>query len=60
MIAYFKEKIRGRLTVSGYHMPEKNHRNTLYGGEPCGFTLLFGDESSNIQSYRCGYQSESH
>ncbi len=32
----FKEKIRGRLTVSGYHMPEKNHRNTLYGGDRAG------------------------
>jgi len=32
----FSEKIRARLTLSGYHMPESNHRNTLYGGDRTG------------------------
>lgn len=32
----FSDKIRARLTLSGYHMPEGNHRNTLYGGDRTG------------------------
>jgi len=32
----FSDKIRARLTVSGYHMPESNHRSTLYFGDRTG------------------------
>ncbi len=32
----FQEDIRARLTVSGYHMPRKNHNNTLYYGDRAG------------------------
>lgn len=32
----FTENYRARLSVSGYHMPESNHRNTLYGGDRAG------------------------
>lgn len=32
----FSDKIRARITVSGYHMPESNHRNTLYFGDRTG------------------------
>jgi len=32
----FNDKIRARLTVSGYHMPESNHRSTLYFGDRTG------------------------
>lgn len=32
----FTENIRARLSVSGYHMPKNNHRNTLYGGDRTG------------------------
>ncbi len=32
----FREDIRARLTVSGYHMPGKNHNNTLYYGDRAG------------------------
>jgi hypothetical protein len=32
----FREDIRARLTVSGYHMPRKNHNNTLYYGDRTG------------------------
>lgn len=32
----FTDDIRARLTVSGYHMPEANHNNTLYGGDRAG------------------------
>ncbi|MBN2613188.1 MAG: hypothetical protein JXB00_16665 [Bacteroidales bacterium] len=31
-----KEDLRVRLTVSGYHTPENNHNNTLYGGDRTG------------------------
>jgi len=30
------ERIRVRFTVSGYHMPESNHRSTLYFGDRTG------------------------
>ena len=32
----FKEDLRARLTVSGYHMPKKNHNSTLYYGDRTG------------------------
>lgn len=31
-----QEDIRVRFTISGYHMPEANHNNTLYGGDRTG------------------------
>ncbi|MEJ5303383.1 MAG: hypothetical protein HPY80_09305 [Bacteroidales bacterium] len=30
------ESLRTRLSLSGFHMPEANHRNTLYGGDRTG------------------------
>ncbi|MDK2910934.1 MAG: hypothetical protein PWR20_2502 [Bacteroidales bacterium] len=30
------ESLRTRLSLSGFHMPEANHRNTLYGGDRAG------------------------
>ncbi|MFO7658976.1 MAG: hypothetical protein R6W78_18095 [Bacteroidales bacterium] len=32
----FREDLRLRLTLSGYHTPKKNHNNTLYGGDRAG------------------------
>jgi hypothetical protein len=32
----FADDIRARLTVSGYHMPKKNHNSTLYYGDRTG------------------------
>lgn len=31
-----KDDFRTRFTLSGYHMPSANHRNTLYGGDRTG------------------------
>ncbi len=31
-----QDEIRARLTVSGYHMPSRNHNSTLYGGDRTG------------------------
>ncbi|MBN2481306.1 MAG: hypothetical protein JXB19_06175 [Bacteroidales bacterium] len=31
-----RSDIRTRLTVSGYHMPARNHNSTLYGGDRAG------------------------
>ncbi|MBN1158618.1 MAG: hypothetical protein JXA61_04495 [Bacteroidales bacterium] len=30
------DELRTRLTVSGYHMPARNHNNSLYGGDRTG------------------------
>ncbi len=38
----FTENYRARLSVSGYHMPESNHRNTLYGGDRAGSRYYLG------------------
>lgn len=32
----FNDDLRGRLTVSGFHLPEKNHNGTLYNGDRAG------------------------
>jgi hypothetical protein len=32
----FQDDLRARLTASGYHIPEKNHNNTLYYGDRAG------------------------
>jgi hypothetical protein len=32
----FSDDVMARLMVSGYHMPKKNHNNTLYGGDRTG------------------------
>ncbi|NJK85919.1 MAG: hypothetical protein HC906_08080 [Bacteroidales bacterium] len=32
----FNEDFRGRLTISGFHLPEDNHNGTLYSGDRAG------------------------
>jgi hypothetical protein len=45
----FVDDIRARLTVSGYHMPKKNHNNTLYYGDRTGsrYYLIMNRQTFN-------------